>query len=397
MCLMQPEDVETGDAPEDPLRPETLFQWLREDRSLTLLDIRPTVGFDEWHISGPDVDITNIPAYEFIEGDADALLEQVPAGDPLVVVCAEGKSSALIAGWLASKGYDAVNLAEGMDGWARVYDSKEITTYDGPGTLLQYQRPSSGCLGYLLCDDGEAAVFDPLRTFTDRYVSDVAAHDAEFTYALDTHIHADHISGVRELVERGVEGILPKPAVERGVTYGSTVTSIKDGETIDVGSATIEAVHTPGHTTGMTSYRIDGSVLLTGDGLFTDSVARPDLEAGAEGSTAAASQLYHTLTERILTLPEDTIVAGGHTSESTQPSDDGTYTARLGDITAAMTVLELEESTFVDRILSDMPPRPANYEQIIAINLGQESVDAAEAFELELGPNNCATSRAALR
>lgn len=394
---MQPEDLETGDAPEDPLRPGTLFQWLRGDRSLTLLDIRPKVGFEEWHISGPDVDITNIPAYEFIDGDANELLEQVPAGDPLVVVCAEGKSSALIAGWLASKGYDAVNLAEGMDGWARVYASKEITAYDGPGTLLQYQRPSSGCLGYLLYDGGEAAVFDPLRTFTEGYVSDVAEQDAELKYAADTHIHADHISGVRELVDRGVEGILPKPAVERGVAYVSAVTSIEDGETISVGSTTIQAVHTPGHTTGMTSYRIDESVLLTGDGLFTDSVARPDLEAGAEGATAAASQLYHTLTERILTLPEDTILAGGHTSDVAEPSDDGTYTARLGDVTAAMTVLELDESSFVDRILSDMPPRPANYEQIIAINLGQESADPEEAFELELGPNNCATSRAALR
>ncbi|MFP4080878.1 MAG: hypothetical protein ACLFTM_09625, partial [Ectothiorhodospira sp.] len=59
-----------------------------------------------------------------------------------------------------------------MNGWARIYARVPVERYDGAGELYQYQRPSSGCLGYLLVSDGEAAVVDPLRAFTDRYLAD---------------------------------------------------------------------------------------------------------------------------------------------------------------------------------------------------------------------------------
>lgn len=393
---MQRENLGSVDGYEDPLRPDTLFHWKSADRPVTILDIRKEPDFEEWHIDGSGVETINIPAYEFIEENTETMLGRVPTGDPLVVVCAEGKSSALIAGWLSSKGYDAVNLAEGMEGWAKVYISREVTAYDGAGTLLQYQRPSSGCLGYLLCSDGEAAVFDPLRAFTDRYLADANEFNAELRYAFDTHIHADHVSGVRDLVDHEVEGVVPEPAIARGVRYDSAVTAIADGETIEVGAATVEALHTPGHTTGMTAYHIDGSVLLTGDGLFTESVARPDLEEGDEGAPAAARQLYQTLHDRILPLPDETVIAGGHTSESARPNEDGSYTARVRELAESMSLLGLDQSAFIDRVLSDMPPRPSNYQRIIAINLGREAADEEEAFELELGPNNCATSHEAL-
>lgn len=393
---MQPEALDAVDPPDDPVQPSTLAQWLAAEQPVTIVDIRTKADFDEWHIDGPSVDIVNIPAYDFIDDENDAVLERVPDADPLIIVCAEGKSSALIAGWLTGQGYNARNLAEGMEGWSRVYVDQEVSRYDGPGTLFQYFRPSSGCLAYLLVQGGEAAVFDPLRAFTDRYLSEAADRDADLAYAFDTHIHADHVSGVRALTEEGVEGVLPATAIDRGVTYESTVSSIGDGDTVSVGDATVEALHTPGHTTGMTSYLISDSVLLTGDGLFTESVARPDLEAGDDGAPEAARTLHQTIQDVIFELPPDTLVAGGHTSETAQPAPDGTFTATIAELREEMPLLQADADAFVDRILSDMPPRPANYEQIIAINLGQETVGDTEAFELELGPNNCATSRGAL-
>ena len=75
---------------------------------------------------------------------------------------------------------------------------------------------------------------------------------------------------------------------------------------------------------------------------------------------------------------------------------DGSYTAPLGDLVAAMPALTADEAAFVETVLADMPPRPANYEEIIATNLGQESVDDETAFRLELGPNNCAASQGSL-
>ncbi|MFW5938305.1 MAG: MBL fold metallo-hydrolase, partial [Halanaeroarchaeum sp.] len=212
-----------------------------------------------------------------------------------------------------------------------------------------------------------------------------------------THIHADHFSGVRELVDDETVGILPRAAIDRGVTYESSVDAIDDGASVSVGAATVTAIHTPGHTTGMTSYLVDDSVILTGDALFTESVARPDLEAGADGAADAARELYDSLREKILTLPDGVVVAGGHLSDAAVPSEDGTYTATIGELVETMAVLSLDESAFVDRILEDMPPRPSNFESIIATNLGREDVDADEAFQMELGPNNCATSTDALR
>jgi len=168
-----------------------------------------------------------------------------------------------------------------MNGWARIYERVEVRRYDGSGTLYQYQRPSSGCLGYLAVDGGEAAVIDPLRAFTDRYLGDVAKLGVDLRYAIDTHIHADHISGVRALADEGVEGRHPGGAsVDRGVTYADEMTLAADGDKFRVGDATIETISMPGHTSGMTSSLIDDSLLATGDGLFVESVARPDLEEG---------------------------------------------------------------------------------------------------------------------
>jgi glyoxylase-like metal-dependent hydrolase (beta-lactamase superfamily II) len=245
-------------------------------------------------------------------------------------------------------------------------------------------------------DGDEVAVIDPLRAFVDRYLEDAAALGAELEYAIDTHVHADHISGVRDLVREGVEGVVPEPAAERGVTYTDEVTLASDGDRFTVGGATIEVLHTPGHTTGMTSYLVDDSALLTGDGLFVESVARPDLEEGDEGAPEAARQLYRTLQDRILPLEKDVVVGGGHYSDAAEPAADGTYTATIGDLTAEMGVLSMDENDFVERILADMPPRPANFEAIIATNLGRRETDDEEAFELELGPNNCAASQDAL-
>jgi glyoxylase-like metal-dependent hydrolase (beta-lactamase superfamily II) len=146
----------------------------------------------------------------------------------------------------------------------------------------------------------------------------------------------------------------------------------------------------------MTSYLVDDSLLATGDGLFVESVARPDLEEGDEGAPDAARMLYESLQGRVLALPDETLVGGAHFSDAAEPAADGTYTASIGELVAEMDALTMEEDEFVDLILSDMPPRPANYEDIIATNLGQNAVDDEEAFTLELGPNNCAASKNSL-
>jgi glyoxylase-like metal-dependent hydrolase (beta-lactamase superfamily II)/rhodanese-related sulfurtransferase len=379
------------------IEPETLKQRIDDGESVTLLDVRTESDYEEWHIEGESVETINVPYYGFLDDEiSDDVFESIPDEETVTVICAKGEASEFIAGYLLDRGYDAESVARGMNGWAEIYEALEVTGYDGPGTVYQYQRPSSGCLGYLVVDGEEAAVIDPLRAFTDRYLDDAKEHGANLVYAVDTHIHADHVSGIRALAEEGVEAVLPAAAIDRGVEDADDLTAAEDGDSFTVGDVEIEAVHTPGHTTGMTSYLVGDALLATGDGLFVESVARPDLEAGDAGAEDAAKQLYETLQERILTLSDDVLVAGGHTSDAAVPAADGTYTATLGDLRAEMDALSMDEADFVELILADMPPRPANYEDIIATNLGQHRIDDEEAFSLELGPNNCAASQDSL-
>ncbi|GAA0267919.1 rhodanese-like domain-containing protein [Halobacterium noricense] len=394
---MNADDFPTPDADVASVDPETLKDRIDAGEDVTLLDARMQSDYEEWHIDGENVTSINVPYFEFLEDDIDEdVLDQIPDDREVTVLCAKGGASEFVAGTLAERGYDVDHLEDGMNGWARIYDAVEVEGYDGAGTLLQYQRPSSGCLGYLLYHDGEAAIIDPLRAFTDRYLDDADDLGVDLQFALDTHVHADHISGVRDLAVDGVEGVIPEAAVDRGITYADELTTAADGDTFDVGDATIEAVYTPGHTTGMTSYLVDDSLLATGDGLFIESVARPDLEEGDDGAPDAARTLYESLQERVLTLPDDTLVGGAHFSDAADPAADGTYTAPIGELVEEMDALTMDEQEFVDLVLSDMPPRPANYEDIIATNLGQHAVDDDEAFTLELGPNNCAASQDSL-
>ena len=394
---MDAEDFPTPDVEVESIAPEALKDRIDAGDEVTLLDARMQSDYEEWRIDGENVTSINVPYFEFLDEEiGEDVLDRIPEDEHVTVLCAKGGASEYVAGTLAERGYDVDHLEDGMNGWASIYETVEVTGYDGAGTLLQYQRPSSGCLGYLLYDDGEAAIIDPLRAFTDRYLADAEELGVELAYAFDTHVHADHISGLRDLAAEGVEAMLPAAAADRGVTYADDVTLVEDGDAFSVGDATVETVFTPGHTTGMTSYLLGDSLLATGDGLFIESVARPDLEEGDDGAPDAARTLYESLQERVVTLPDDTLIGGAHFSDAAEPAADGTYTAPIGDLVAEMDALTMEEDAFVELVLADMPPRPANYEDIIATNLGQNAVDDDEAFTLELGPNNCAASQESL-
>ncbi|MFC4551066.1 MULTISPECIES: MBL fold metallo-hydrolase [Halorussus] len=378
----------------ESITPDELKEHIDSGEDVFLLDVRAEDDFEEWRIDAENVDVVNYPYFELLDGIPGELLANLPEDQQITVLCGKGGSSEMVADHLEDEEYDVNHLERGMKGWARIYEYTELDT-DADATIAQYRRPSSGCLAYLVVSDGEAAVVDPLRAFTDDYLRDVNALDAELEYVLDTHVHADHISGIRNLAdETDATAVLPDPAVERGVEYDRPYETVSDGDTLGVGNVDIEVVHTPGHTTGMTSYKV-GDVLFTGDGLFTESVARPDLE-DPEAAKNAAKTLYTSLTQRMLTLPDDTVVAPAHFSDSATPNDDGTYTAKLGALEETMDALTMDEDEFVEFIVTDMPPRPANYEDIIATNTGRESPDDESAFELELGPNNCAASEEAL-
>nr|WP_313695929.1 MBL fold metallo-hydrolase [Halobaculum sp. XH14] len=380
------------------MHPEALAQRLRAGERVAVLDVRNRDEYETWHVEGRTVTDALVPHAKFIAANArgnpaDLIPDELAElSGSIVVVCPRGKASAEVAEMLRESGLDAVNLAGGMTDWARTALAVELDA--GEATVVQYQRPSSGCLAYLVASDGEAAIVDPLRAFAERYEHDLPQWNAELRYALDTHVHADHVSGVRELGDRAHgEVVLPAGASDRGLAFDAEF--VEDGEELQVGDVALEAIHAPGHTSELTAFRLrDGDegadVLFTGDALFLRSVGRPDLERGDGAAREYAERGYDTLHERLLTLPDGTLVAPGHYADHAD-AVDGSYAAPLGDL-RDMDVLELDRAAFVERVASDLPPRPSNYERIIATNLGRESMDDDDAFEAELGPNNCAVS-----
>ncbi|MEA5387496.1 MBL fold metallo-hydrolase [Haloarculaceae archaeon H-GB11] len=215
------------------------------------------------------------------------------------------------------------------------------------------------------------------------------------THVLDTHVHADHISGGPALAaELGVPYHLGASAADRAVEYDFE--PLSDGDKLRLGEVEVEAVHAPGHTSDMINYLVDGEAVLTGDTLFVDSVGRTELQFGDEDAARGAELLYDTLHETILELPTGTVVLPGHVSvtsdgryETGSPGDP--ISARLGDLREELDLLHLDREAFVERLSRDAPEKPPNYEDVIAINTGRESVpDEQAAVELELGPNNCA-------
>ncbi|MFC6975435.1 MBL fold metallo-hydrolase [Halomicroarcula sp. GCM10025709] len=376
------------------MTPAELHERLRSGEPVRLLDVRDRDEFETWHIDGPSVTATQLPLSKFVQASVTDgigdLTDEIPGEGPLTVVCGRGEGSAFVAGLLEDNGIAARNLADGMDGWARLYVATEVPC--SSATVLQYERPAAGCLSYLVVSGDEAAVVDPLRAFADRYVADARDRGATLTTAVDTHVHADHVSGLPTLAaESDIEPVLPAPAIERGVTFD--VTALAPEASLAIGSATLQSVPLPGHTSGMTGLLV-GDVLLAGDSVFLDSVARPDLEAGTDGATALARDLYRTLTERLADLPADTLIAPGHHGERTPPAEDGTYTARLGALRDRLPAFGMDRDAFVTWLRDDLPPRPANFDRIVDINLGVAAVDDEDAFELELGPNNCAATPA---
>jgi glyoxylase-like metal-dependent hydrolase (beta-lactamase superfamily II)/rhodanese-related sulfurtransferase len=354
----------------------------------SVLDIRDRDEFEAWHVDGRGVTARHVPFMEFVAADAtgdvtDALPDD--AMEPVVVVCAVGEASDEVAADLRDAGVDAVNLAGGMEAWGDL-----VVTHDLGSGVIQFERPSSGCLSYLLRDGGEAAVVDPLAAAVDEYVAAADELGVSIEYAVDTHVHADHVSGVRALAdETDAERVLPAGASDRGLASDASL--VADGDSICVGDRDLAVTAAPGHTTEQVVLGW-GEDLLTADCLFLDSVGRPDLEDEDRARDLAADQ-YDTL-QSVFARSEATRVLPGHVeAETERTGGDGGFARSLGDVRSGLALAELDREAFVDRITTDLPPRPADYETIVAVNLGEKPVDEA-ALDAERGPNNCAVAGA---
>jgi glyoxylase-like metal-dependent hydrolase (beta-lactamase superfamily II) len=157
---------------------------------------------------------------------------------------------------------------------------------------------------YLIADPTtkEAILVDPVAEQTERDLRILKELGLTLRYCLETHIHADHITGTGKL--RDATGCLG--GVPAGAQAVCADRFIQDGEVLQVGSIRIEAIATPGHTDSHMAYLVNGTHLLTGDSLFIRGCGRTDFQSGNAGA------MYDAITQRLFTLPDETLVYPGH-------------------------------------------------------------------------------------
>ena len=184
----------------------------------------------------------------------------------------------------------------------------------------------------------------------------------------DTHLHADHLSGARLLAEADrARRFHLNPAD----TFDFAYEPLGDEDRFELPggvSFRVAAIHTPGHTRGSTIYVVADRLVLSGDTLFVDSVGRPDLADRAE---EFAHNLYHSLHDKVLSLPDDAFVLPGHYGEEVVVRPDRPVGATLGELRQALAPLSYDEDQFVSWATARAAPRPPNYVEIIQANMGR--------------------------
>lgn len=167
----------------------------------------------------------------------------------------------------------------------------------------QFFEPDSSTFTYLLaCEQTKQAVLiDPVECDVEKYLAALQAQQLTLVYTLETHVHADHVTGADSLRKRlGSKSVVHRDA---GAMCGDLL--VTDGIHLQVGLLDIEVRYTPGHTNGCVSYFV-GDRIFTGDALLIGGCGRTDFQQGDAG------QLYDSIHQKIFSLPDDTLIYPGH-------------------------------------------------------------------------------------
>lgn len=230
-----------------------------------------------------------------------------------------------------------------------------------------------GCASYLLgCEArGVAAVVDPDRE-VQKYLDAAGARGLQITHIIETHLHADHVSGNSDLAARTGAGIYLHEA--SGAEFPHQ--KLKDGDVIALGNIRIKTLHTPGHTPESITLLVSDStraeqpwLALTGDTLFVGDMGRPDL-VGAEAANGLAAEMYTSLFEKLLPLEDGLLVYPGHGAGSLCGKSIGSMRATtLGfERLANPALAPRQKQEFIAFATSDLPEQPGNHRRIKSIN-----------------------------
>jgi glyoxylase-like metal-dependent hydrolase (beta-lactamase superfamily II)/rhodanese-related sulfurtransferase len=385
------------------IKPEALKKKIDKGEDIFILDVRTPEEHKSWKVSYDKYrDSSVIPIDALSSPDT---LKQIPKDKEIVTFCTHGNRSMGAAKMLSDLGYNAKSIQGGLDGWNSVYDIADITNdANSTARIWQIRRVSKGCMSYVIAteSDKKAIVIDPTCEIDNVIRKIVNENDLKITIVIDTHMHADHLSGATRLAKRYGADVYGSSL--EGYDYANSGDHINfklvmDGDNIDVGKGVIlQAIHTPGHTNGSMSFKLQfdkinntktnvnnhKSYLFTGDTLFIDGVGRPDLHNKAD---EFAHNLFNSYRQTILNLSDETIILPAHFSSSF--SHEKPISNNIKSMKQQMNLLSLSEDKFVEFVAASIPPQPMNYRKIISINKKLIPCDKVEEKDIEAGPNSC--------
>lgn len=367
---------------------EELHQQLEQGEQVFILDVRNEEDFNDWKIEGKNVQHLNIPYYHFLEED-DSIFQDIPTDKEVIVVCAKGGASEFIVETLESRNYKASHLEGGMLSWSQFY--YPVVVSDEDVKVIQINRPAKGCLSYMVISEGKALIVDPAR-HVEEYVKLAAAEGVTIEHIVDSHLHADHLTGGPELAKQTGAKYYIHSSEAPNVDY----IALDKTDSIQVGNANVKVVpvETPGHTPGSVSFQIDDKYIMTGDTVFVGGLGRPDL-----GGKAAewAQTLYDTVFQTISQLPDDILVLPSHYAAQDEMNAQGVVAEKLGVIRNNNEIMRnADRKSFTDAVAASANTvKPPNFEEIVGLNRAGKPVDPDKATELEIGPNRCAVHHGA--
>lgn len=353
---------------------------------LFILDVRNSKEYKDWKIEGESVKSINVPYFELLEG-VDTLEGEVPKDKKVLVTCAKEGSSKFVAEQLDEAGYtDVYYLEGGMKTWSeylhevKVYQDEDITVY-------QHIRVGKGCLSYMVLSGDQMLIVDPQR-FIDVYQEAAKKYNVKITHVVDSHLHADHISGGRKIAEKvGAKYYLMQ---SEGATFDFEALESHDKIQFEKVKLEVLAIKTPGHTPGSVSFFVNDKLLFSGDTIFVSGLGRPDLGGKVR---EWANDLYETIYSKVSQIADDVFVLPTHYADLEQEmNEDGYVGDTLGNIRQRNEkMFNVDKELFLEQVEDSVSDeKPPNFEEIIAINRGVESASIERLSELEIGPNRCA-------
>ena len=369
---------------------------LDKGEDVFILDVRTPQEHEAWKLSYDKYQNTPVIPIDRISGSPEQIAKQIPKDKEIVTLCSHGMRSQAAAQVLAKMGYNVKSIKGGMAAWNQVYDVAEVPLSNSTADLKVWQlrRVSKGCMAYVIASGKSAIVVDSTCDLDNSVLRLAYEHNLKIIKVIDTHMHADHVSGLSALAKKtGADAYASaKEGYEPSTNLGIRVNRVQDGLELVLGKGTsIKVVHTPGHTEGSLCFLLKSgnkNYLFTGDTLFVNGVGRPDLHSKAK---EYATNLYNTYQDIILKYPDDTVILPAHFDTNSITAKHGELIMdTLGSVKKKNKLLSMPKDEFVKFMVSTVPPRPSNYEKIVQINKMVMSCDQVKMGDLEEGPNACA-------